>query len=235
MVLSRFSGRAARRAAARAAAFASNCATLKGVVSVGTLESILTGMFSRIMPLFHERYPMVDTRLIDSSVEGLKERLDRNMVDLILTLDHSLADTRWVKLFEKKEEIVLVANANHPFASRDKVRLADLPGEDFILMPPKNSYRDLFDQELAKRELSVQPCLEPGQGTVGTLLNVKHLAATPVGMEVRCETKLIEVDRKRLVFEVKAFDACGLIGEGAHERFIVDNQRFMQKAESKMN
>ena len=81
---------------------------------------------------------------------------------------------------------------------------------------------------------SVQPYLEPGQGTVGTLLNVKHLAATPVGMEVRCETKLIEVDRKRLVFEVKAFDACGLIGEGAHERFIVDNQRFMQKAKSKM-
>ena len=82
---------------------------------------------------------------------------------------------------------------------------------------------------------SVQPCLEPGQGTVGTLLNVKHLAATPVGMEVRCETKLIEVDRKRLVFEVKAFDACGLIGEGVHERFIVDNQRFMQKAGSKLN
>ena len=82
---------------------------------------------------------------------------------------------------------------------------------------------------------SVQPYLEPGQGTVGTLLNVKHLAATPVGMEVRCETKLIEVDRKRLVFEVKAFDACGLIGEGVHERFIVDNQRFMQKAGSKLN
>ena len=82
---------------------------------------------------------------------------------------------------------------------------------------------------------SVQPCLEPGQGTVGTLLNVKHLAATPVGMEVRCETKLIEVDRKRLVFEVKAFDACGLIGEGVHERFIVDNQRFMQKAGGKLN
>ena len=82
---------------------------------------------------------------------------------------------------------------------------------------------------------SVQPYLEPGQGTVGTLLNVKHLAATPVGMEVRCETKLIEVDRKRLVFEVKAFDACGLIGEGVHERFIVDNQRFMQKAQSKLN
>ena len=82
---------------------------------------------------------------------------------------------------------------------------------------------------------SVQPFLDPGQGTVGTLLNVKHLAATPVGMEVRCETKLIEIDRKRLVFEVKAFDACGLVGEGTHERFVIDNQKFMQKANGKLN
>lgn len=81
---------------------------------------------------------------------------------------------------------------------------------------------------------SVQPYLEENQGTVGTLLNVKHVAATPVGMEVRCETKLIEIDRKRLVFEVKAFDACGLIGEGLHERFIVDNEKFMQKTNAKL-
>lgn len=81
---------------------------------------------------------------------------------------------------------------------------------------------------------SVQPHLADTQGTVGTLVNVKHVAATPVGMEVRCETKLIEIDRKRLVFEVKAFDACGLIGEGVHERFIIDNERFMQKARAKL-
>ena len=81
---------------------------------------------------------------------------------------------------------------------------------------------------------SVQPYLEENQGTVGTLLNVKHVAATPVGMEVRCETRLVEIDRKRLVFEVKAFDACGLIGEGMHERFIIDNERFMQKTNAKL-
>ena len=81
---------------------------------------------------------------------------------------------------------------------------------------------------------SVAPYLEETQGTVGTLVNVKHVAATPVGMEVRCESKLIEVDRKRLVFEVKAYDACGLIGEGIHERFIIDNQKFMQKANAKL-
>jgi len=81
---------------------------------------------------------------------------------------------------------------------------------------------------------SVQPHLEEGQGTVGTLLNVKHVAATPVGMDVRCETRLIEIDRKRLVFEVKAYDACGLIGEGLHERFIISDQKFMEKTNAKL-
>lgn len=82
---------------------------------------------------------------------------------------------------------------------------------------------------------SVAEWLEEGQGTVGTLVNVKHVSATPVGMEVTCETKLIEVDRKRLVFEVKAYDATGVIGEGMHERFIIENERFMQKAQAKRN
>lgn len=81
---------------------------------------------------------------------------------------------------------------------------------------------------------SVQGELEEGQGTVGTLINVKHVAATPVGMEVTCETTLVEVDRKRLVFEVKAFDEAGLIGEGTHERFIIDSEKFFAKAQSKV-
>ena len=80
---------------------------------------------------------------------------------------------------------------------------------------------------------SVETELDEGAGTVGTLINVKHVAATPVGMDVTCETKLVEVDRKRLVFEVKAYDAAGVIGEGTHERFIIDNEKFLGKAEAK--
>ena len=53
---------------------------------------------------------------------------------------------------------------------------------------------------------SVAPFLEEGEGTVGTLVNVRHLAATPVGMTVRCESELVEVDRRRLVFRVELFD-----------------------------
>ncbi len=80
---------------------------------------------------------------------------------------------------------------------------------------------------------SVEPELSEGEGTVGTRMEVSHVSATPVGMEVTCETRLMQVDRKRLVFEVKAYDAAGLIGEGMHERFIVENGRFMDRAEKK--
>ncbi len=80
---------------------------------------------------------------------------------------------------------------------------------------------------------SVAPKLSEGEGTVGTRMEVSHVSATPVGMEVTCETKLIGTDRKRLTFEVKAYDASGLIGEGTHERFVIENGRFMDRAEGK--
>jgi predicted thioesterase len=80
---------------------------------------------------------------------------------------------------------------------------------------------------------SVQDELEPGQATVGTKLDIAHIAATPIGMKVRCETELIEIDRRRLVFSVNAYDEAGKIAEGTHERFIVDVEKFQAKAYAK--
>ena len=81
--------------------------------------------------------------------------------------------------------------------------------------------------------LSVEPYLEDGQSTVGTLVNVTHCAATPAGMKVHAETELVEVDRRKLTFKVSAYDERGLIGEGIHERFIIDIAKFQAKADSK--
>ncbi|MBQ6372443.1 MAG: thioesterase family protein [Oscillospiraceae bacterium] len=80
---------------------------------------------------------------------------------------------------------------------------------------------------------SVADRLEPGQGTVGTRVDIAHLAATPLGMKVRCETELIEIDRRRLVFSVAVYDEADKVAEGTHERFIIDNEKFMKKAETK--
>ena len=75
--------------------------------------------------------------------------------------------------------------------------------------------------------------LDAGQGTVGTHLNVSHEAATPIGMKVWAEALLKEVDGKRLVFEVTAYDEAGLIGRGSHERFIINTEKFLAKCEAK--
>ena len=81
---------------------------------------------------------------------------------------------------------------------------------------------------------SVAEHLEEGCGTVGTLMNVSHVAATPVGMKVTCETELIKVDGRALTFCVKAYDECGLIGEGTHERFVIMEEKFLAKTNSKL-
>ncbi|MCH5252066.1 MAG: thioesterase family protein [Lachnospiraceae bacterium] len=80
---------------------------------------------------------------------------------------------------------------------------------------------------------SVAPYLEEGQGTVGIKLEVSHDAATPLGMTVTCESELIEIDGRRLVFEVRAFDDKDVIGKGRHERFIVWDEKFQEKANQK--
>ncbi len=80
---------------------------------------------------------------------------------------------------------------------------------------------------------SVDPYLADGEGTVGTNLQIKHVSATPTGMTVRCESQLAEIDGRRLVFMVRAYDEAGLVGEGIHERFIVKNDKFQAKAEGK--
>lgn len=82
-------------------------------------------------------------------------------------------------------------------------------------------------------QTSVAPFLGEGMTTVGTKLNVSHDAATPVGMKVWAESELIEEDGRRLVFSVKAYDECGLIGQGEHERFVVKLDRFMEKVGAK--
>lgn len=88
----------------------------------------------------------------------------------------------------------------------------------------------LMEQAAAQ---SVSLCLEEGQTTVGTAMQIQHLSATPIGMHVTAESELLQIDGRKLLFSVSAFDEKGLIGQGTHERFVVDAARFMAKAASK--
>lgn len=80
---------------------------------------------------------------------------------------------------------------------------------------------------------SIAPYLEEGQGSVGIRLAISHDAPTPLGMTVTCESTLTEIDGRRLVFEVTASDEEGIIGKGTHERFIIMEEKFQEKANTK--
>jgi len=80
---------------------------------------------------------------------------------------------------------------------------------------------------------TVAPFLDEGQETVGISLDIKHLAPTPVGMKVVAKAELLEVDRRRLVFHVEAFDEQEKIGEGSHERMVIDLDRFLARVQEK--
>lgn len=80
---------------------------------------------------------------------------------------------------------------------------------------------------------SLLPYLEDGQGSVGTLINVTHESATPIGLKVWAETEVTEVNGKQITFTVSAYDEAGLIGRGTHKRAIITVDRFLSKTEQK--
>lgn len=80
---------------------------------------------------------------------------------------------------------------------------------------------------------SVLPFLDQGYGTVGTLVNIQHLAATLMGKQVSCETIVSSIDRKCIRFEAVVTDEDGVIGRGTHERMIIHNGKFMAKLKGK--
>ena len=82
---------------------------------------------------------------------------------------------------------------------------------------------------------AVEDKLDEGHTTVGTKVNIEHIAATPIGMKATFKSKLIEINKFRLLFEVEAYDEKDKIGYGTHERAIVHREKFTDRANSKLN
>ena len=81
---------------------------------------------------------------------------------------------------------------------------------------------------------AIEEALPEGQTTVGTELNIQHLSATPVGLEVRAEAIVTAVEGKIITFELHAYDEAGEIGKGTHKRVLVSTQKFLDKAYNKL-
>ena len=81
---------------------------------------------------------------------------------------------------------------------------------------------------------AIAPALGEDKTSVGTELNISHLSATPVGLEVTAQAEVIAVEKNVITFQVTAFDEAGKIGEGTHKRVVVNTQKFLDKAYSKL-
>lgn len=100
-------------------------------------------------------------------------------------------------------------------------------------LPPVLSTPRLIGYLERTAHQALLPHLAEGQSSVGTLVNIRHLAATPVGMNVRFVAELIGVEGRRMVFKVEAWDEVEKIAEGEHERFVIDTARFAERLTKK--
>ena len=81
---------------------------------------------------------------------------------------------------------------------------------------------------------AIADAIPEGKTSVGTMLNISHISATPVGLEVRADAEVTEIDGSTITFQVTAYDEAGKIGEGTHKRAIISTQRFLDKVYSKL-
>ena len=79
----------------------------------------------------------------------------------------------------------------------------------------------------------IQPLLPEGQTSVGTMVHIRHLAATPMGQEVRVVSEVKEVEGRRVLFHVETWDATEKVGQGEHERYVIDVERFLKRIQVK--
>lgn len=128
-------------------------------------------------------------------------------------------DTEIKKGIKGRQEIVVDASVSAKKAASGEM---DVFGTPFVIALMEKT-----------ADVSVRPYLPETSATVGTVVNISHMAATPMGMKAWGESKLLEVDGRRLVFSVAVYDEVGKVAEGMHERFIIDKEKFMAKTEKR--
>lgn len=133
---------------------------LTNPLHVGTIESLCTAKFPRILSEFHSLHPRVNLQITIDSPEKLIRMMEHNELDLIYILDTPRWDENWVKVMELAEPVVFVASAASKFAGKDRLILDDILQEPFFLTEKHANYRQALDQQLALRRQSISPVLE---------------------------------------------------------------------------
>jgi len=127
-----------------------------------------------------------------------------------------------IEIGATREETVDVTNEN-------AINFLGLPGARVLSTPHMIGYMERTSRNL------LQPMLEPGDDSVGTIVNVSHLAGAPLGTSVTFRARIESVAGRRVTFHVEAFDAHHMVGEGTHERFVVTVATFAEKMRKKLD
>lgn len=133
---------------------------LENPLHIGTIESLCTAKFPRILSQFHMLYPKVNIQITLDSPEKLIRMMEHNELDLIYILDTPRWNKEWIKVMEAAEPIVFVASVNSEFALRKEMVLQDILGEPFFLTEKNANYRQALDQHLALENRTLDPVLE---------------------------------------------------------------------------
>ena len=133
---------------------------LTNPLHVGTIESLCTAKFPRLLSEFHSLHPRVNLQITVDSPEKLIRMMEHNELDLIYILDTPRWDENWVKVMELAEPVVFVASAASRFAGKERLVLDDILQEPFFPTEKHANYRQALDQQLALRRQSISPVLE---------------------------------------------------------------------------
>lgn len=133
---------------------------LKSPLHIGTIESLCTEKFPRLVSKFRSLYPKVSIQITLDSPENLIRMMEHNELDLVYILDTPRWDKNWIKVMEKAEPVIFVASKEHPLAGREKLQWKDICLESFFLTERNANYRQALDQHLALMRQTISPVLE---------------------------------------------------------------------------
>lgn len=135
---------------------------LIGTLCIGSIESICTSFLPELLSEYHKRYPKVELSITTDSPEILLNKMSKNTVDIVYLMDKRMYDPKWVKVLEAPEDIIFVAQSEHPYTKKDGLTLSQVICEPFILTEKNASYRLILDQYLAAYDMQIRPFIESG-------------------------------------------------------------------------
>lgn len=134
--------------------------SLTGVLRIGFVESLFECLFDETISKYHQQYPNITVEVTVDATSELLKKLHTSQLDSICIIDNYIADSNIHYWGVKQCQVVMVANPNHPLASRKNLRICDLSGQEFVLMEDTASYIVHFQKELLKEKVQISSFLK---------------------------------------------------------------------------